>query len=193
MNGEIEATRATAGQFGHPADGGLIEREVIEAAAKIIYERGMLFMCTGKPAWVPGGNSIAQVEARAIVAAIRALPAAQDGAELEADDILYGLGRVADAMGVNDLRLLAQSAMWRIQGLTAKRDALKAEVERKNAEIARLRKALGDEQDSADEMADVLSEWGDGLMFDVDRLQVVLDQHDALRESALRAAQKGDV
>jgi len=39
------------------------------------------------------------------------------------DDLIHGLGRVADAMGVDDLRSLAQSAIWRIQGLTAERDA----------------------------------------------------------------------
>ncbi|MFE3839191.1 hypothetical protein [Pseudogemmobacter sonorensis] len=38
--------------------------DLIEAAAKLIYERGMLFMRTGKPAWVERGNSIAQTEAR---------------------------------------------------------------------------------------------------------------------------------
>lgn len=90
--------------------------------------------------------------------------------------------------------LSAEVDKW-YQRAVAERDrADAAEIERGTlkAEAERLRKELGAEQDSADEMADVLSKSGDGLMFDVDRLQAALDQHDALREAALRAEQKGD-
>lgn len=41
-----------------------------EEIAKIIYERGMLFLRTELPDWVEGGNSVAQDEARAIAARI---------------------------------------------------------------------------------------------------------------------------
>lgn len=73
-----------------------------------------------------------------------------------------------------------------IRELCAERDAAVARVAELEAEVERLRAALGVEQDSADEMADVLSACGDGLMFDVDRLQAALDHHDALREAAIR-------
>lgn len=69
-------------------------------------------------------------------------PAEASVAEVEADDILIGLGRMTDAMGVDDPRMLAQSAMWRIHGLTAERDALRAEVERLRTVIERLQDAL---------------------------------------------------
>lgn len=138
----ITATRATAGQFGHPADGGGM--------------KPMRSACTCDEPWCKACASAA---------------AAPDGAEVAMAECQefsagYEAGEKATAGG--------------------------EELAKLRTEVERLRKALGDEQDSADEMADVLSECGDGLMFDVDRLQAALDQHDALREAALCAEQKGN-
>lgn len=121
-------------------------------------------------------------------------------------------GHIADMIRINALRHGATSAQvenfvygksdfvgWMIEvvgghKLTAERDAAVSRAEQAEArvaeletEIERLLVALGAEQDSADEMANVLSAFGDGLMFDVDRLQAALDHHDALREAAIRA------
>lgn len=41
-----------------------------ERVAQLVYERGMLYLRTELPAWVPGGNSLAQTEARAVAALI---------------------------------------------------------------------------------------------------------------------------
>lgn len=102
-------------------------------------------------------------------------------------------GPDADA-GETNARFIA-AARELVPALTDERDAAVARAEQAEARVAdveaeveRMRTALGEEQDSADEMADVLSQCGDGLMFDVDRLQAALDQHDALREAALSSS-----
>lgn len=253
----ITATRATAGQFGHPADGGLLPcpfcgsgpavciQNASFSGIEVIYWHGLHFVNCGT---CGAEGAKCEDETDAVSAwNRRAIPAAQDGAEVElvtdADELRAELRRALaqiDSLDSECDRLHAQTeaardearrmdlarnqflgernmlaealrdiqrgdmtnmmelteaeaararATWALRKIgepvgdfRAERDALKADVER-------LRKALGDEQDSADEMADVLSACGDGLMFDVDRLQAALDQHDALREAALRAEQ----
>lgn len=104
-------------------------------------------------------------------------------------------GSPADASALLFNQEVAKAAISAMQSeISAERDAAVARAERAEARVAeleteveRLRAALGAEQDSADEMADVLSACGDGLMFDVYRLQAALDHHDALREAAIRA------
>lgn len=78
--------------------------------------------------------------------------------------------------------------MSKIDTSTARALSAEALVSELEAEVEILRVMLGAEQDSADEMANVLSAFGDGLMFDVDRLQAALDQHDALRKAAISSA-----
>ena len=111
--------------------GDLIEKE----AAAQIAELDCDWSAFGKsslPEWDGGPDGVRDYRigiatGRAIAAAIRAIPSVAQNGEAETDDILVGLGRVADAMGVDDLRLLAQSAMWRIHGLSAERDSLRAD------------------------------------------------------------------
>ncbi|WP_374290134.1 hypothetical protein [Paenirhodobacter enshiensis] len=130
------------------------------------------------------------------------IPAAQNGEEVKRlrvqlehrDKWIDSLKLRAEHAEAERAALKAErdiAARHRDDALSLCREA-QMECDKLKAEVERLRKALGEEQDSADEMADVLSECGDCLMFDVDRLQAALDQHDALREAALRAEQKGD-
>jgi hypothetical protein len=51
-----------------------------ERVAQLVYERGMLYLRTELPAWVPGGNSLAQTEARAVAALIMDAALAEIGA-----------------------------------------------------------------------------------------------------------------
>lgn len=120
-----------------------------------------------------------------MAASIRELCAERDAAVARAER--------AEAR-VEEIEAELRRALAHIESLDAECDRRHAETQNHiftcgilNTEIERLLVALGAEQDSADEMANVLSAFGDGLMFDVDRLQAALDQHDALREAAIRA------
>lgn len=63
--------------YANPVTHAPVEAGLRESLAKLVYDRGMLFMHEGKPAWVERGNSIAQTEARRIVDEILAAINAQ--------------------------------------------------------------------------------------------------------------------
>ncbi|WP_374290180.1 hypothetical protein [Paenirhodobacter enshiensis] len=106
----IETTRATAGQFGHPADDGLIEREAALSA-----------ICSHAHYDDDWGD---------LVCAIRAIPAAQDGAEVEL---------VTDA---DELRAELRRALAQIDSLEAECDRRHAQTEAAKNDVHRLAVAI---------------------------------------------------
>ncbi|UWQ30207.1 hypothetical protein [Leisingera sp. M523] len=63
--------------FSRPVPAVTVKPLDLEEAAQIIYERGMRYLRLDVPKWFPGGNSLAQNEARSIAAALSPQPSPQ--------------------------------------------------------------------------------------------------------------------